>query len=166
VTTLMSSVVGFQRGVSGLGLNEYTALRAAGIVALRIDRTAGAIYQSGITTSLTSGEKNINRRRMADFIEDSLAERLVQFSKLPQTQQLKDGAVGESEAFLADLRSINNPSAQRIDAYQVDDKSGNTPALSAKGIYVIIARVRLTPTSDFIVIQAEIGENVVIQQLA
>jgi len=166
VKTLMSSVLGFQRGVSGLGLNEYTALRAAGIMALRMDRTAGAIYQSGITTSLTSGEKNINRRRMADFIEDSLAERLVQFSKLPQTQQLKDGAVGEADAFMLELLSPNNPSAQRIDAYQIDDKSGNTPSLAAKGIYVLIVRARLTPTSDFIVLQCEIGENVTILQAA
>ena len=166
VPTVMSTVLGFQRGVSGLGLNEYTAMRASGIVGLRMDRTAGPILQSGITTSLTSGEKNINRRRMADFIQDSLAERLVQFSKLPLTQQLKDGAVGETDAFLVELLSPDNPSAQRIDAYQVDDVSGNTPTLTAKGIYVIIVRVRLTPTSDFVVLQAEIGESVVINQAA
>jgi len=166
VPAIMSTVLGIQRGVSGLGIDEYTSLRAAGVVALRIDRTSGPIFQSGITSSLVSGEKNIFRRRMADFIEDSLAERLVQFSKLPLTQQLKDGSVAETVAFLDDLLSPDNPSAQRIDAYQVDDKAGNTPALTAKGIYVIIVRVRLTPTSDFIVLQAEIGESVVIQQAA
>ena len=166
IPTLMSSVLAFQRGVSGLGLNEYTALRAAGVMALRLDRTSGPIFQSGITTSLISGEKNINRRRMADFIEDSLAERLVSFSKLPLTQRLKDAAVGEARAFMNELLSPNNTAAQRIDAFQVDGVSGNTPALEAKGIYVIIVRVRLTPTADFIVLQAEIGENVVIQQAA
>lgn len=166
IPTLMSSVIAFQRGVSGLGLNEYTALRAAGVMALRLDRTAGPIYQSGITTSLTSGEKNVNRRRMADFIEDSLSERLVSFSKLPLTQRLKDAAVGEARAFMNELLSPNNSAAQRIDAFQVDGVSGNTPTLEAKGIYVIIVRVRLTPTADFIVLQAEIGESVVIQQAA
>lgn len=166
VPTIMSSVIGYQRGVSGLGLNEYVALRAAGIVGLRLDRTSGPIYQSGITTSLTSGEKNINRRRMADFIEDSLAQRLVSFAKLPLTQKLKDNATSEAVAFMDDLLSPNNPAAQRINAYQVDDKSGNTPELSAKGIHVIIVRVRLTPTADFIVLQCEVGESVVIQQQA
>lgn len=166
IPTIMASVLAFQRGVSGLGLNEYTALRASGIMALRIDRTSGPIYQSGITTSLTSGEKNINRRRMADFIEDSLAERLVSFAKLPLKQRLKDAAVGEARAFLNELLSPNNSAAQRINDFQVDAVSGNTPALEAKGIFVIIVRVRLTPTADFIVIQAEIGENVVIQRAA
>ncbi len=166
VPTVMSTVQGIQRGVAALGINEYTALRAAGIMALRMDRTSGPIFQSGITSSLISGQTNIARRRMADFIQDSLAERLVQFSKLPMNNQLKDGAVGEVTAFLESLLSPNNPAAARISQYQVDDKSGNTPTLEAKGIYVIIVRVRLTPTSDFIVLQTEIGENVVIQQAA
>lgn len=166
VPTVMATVVGIQRGVSGLGINEYVALRAAGIMAMRIDRRSGPIFQSGVTSSLTSGQKNIFRRRMADFIQDSLSERLVGFSKLPLTNQLKDGAVGEVDAFLLELQSPNNPAAQRINQYQVDDKSGNTPNLEAKGIYVIITRVRLTPTADFIVLQTEIGENVVITEQA
>ncbi len=162
VTTVMATVLGLQRGVTDLQMEDYIALKAAGVCALRIDRSAGPIFQSGVTTSLTSGQKNINRRRMADYIEDSLAERLVQFSKLPMGNQLKDGTVGETIAFLDELLSPNNPAAQRIAQYQVDDKSGNTQAAEAKGIFVIITRVRTTPTADVIVVQAEIGEGVVI----
>jgi hypothetical protein len=161
VPSVFAPILGFQRGVSGLGINEYTALRRQGVAAIRMDRTAGPIIQSGVTTSLISGEKNINRRRMADFIEDSLAQRLVQFSKLPLTNQLKDGAVGETDAFLSSLLSTNNPAAQRITDYQIDDKGGNTPEMEAQGIFVIITRVRTTPTADFIVVQSEIGEGVV-----
>lgn len=164
VPAILSPVAGFQRGVSGLGITQYTALRRQGVAALRLDRTVGPIVQSGVTTSQVSGQTNINRRRMADFIEDSLAQRLVQFSKLPLTTNLRDGAVGEVDQFLDDLLSPDNPAAQRINAYQVDDKSGNTPSLEAQGIFVIIVRVRLTPTADFIVVQAEIGEGVVITQ--
>jgi len=159
-------VLGFQRGIPKLGMAEYTQLRQKGVAALRMDRTVGPIFQSGITTSLISGEKNIARRRMADFIQDSIAQRLVQFVKQPLTNQLKDGCVAEVNAFLNDLLSPNNPAAQRIDAYQVDDKSGNTPTLTARGIFVIIVRVRLTPTADFIVLQSEIGEGVTITQAA
>lgn len=166
VPSVLSPVLGFQRGVSGLGITEYTALRRAGVAALRLDRTVGPIVQSGITSSLVSGEKNIKRRRMADFIEDSLAQRLVSFSKDLQSQERKDAAVGEVDAFLNELLSPNNPKAQRIAAYQVDDKSGNTPDLEAKGIFVIIVRVRTLATSDFIVLQAEIGDGVVITSLA
>jgi hypothetical protein len=162
VPEVMAPVLGMQRGLapSALGIGEYIQLRDKGVVAVRFDRTAGPIFQSGVTTSLISGQKNINRRRMADFIEDSLAERLVQFSKLPLTAALKDQMVGETVAFLNELLSPNNPPAQRIVDFQVDDKSGNTKELEAKGIFVLIVRVRTLATADFIVLQAEIGEGV------
>jgi hypothetical protein len=160
VPQIMSPVLGFQRGISGLGQNDYVQYRQKGIAALRIDRAAGPIFQSGITASLTSGQKNINRRRMADFLEDSLAQRYNQFAKQPLTTGLKDAVVGETVAFLDGLQSVNNPAAQRISGYLVDDKSGNTPDLEAKGIYVVIVKVRTLATADFIVLQAEIGEGV------
>jgi hypothetical protein len=161
VPQALAAVLGMQRGVSGMGVNEYTQLRVRGVAALRVDLRAGSTtIQSGITSSLTAGEKNINRRRMADFIEDSAAARLVQFAKLPPTQTLKDSAFGELDAFLSSLLSPNNRPAQRIAEYQLDDVSGNTPELEAQGIFVIIMRVRTLATADFIVLQAQIGENV------
>lgn len=160
--SVLSSILGVQRGVSGLGINEYIQLRDKGVAGLRIDRTAGPIFQSGVTTSLISGEKNINRRRMADFIQDSLAQRYVQFSKKLLTDALKDSIVAETVAFLTDLQSENNPPAQRISGFLVDDVSGNTPDLEAKGIFVVIVKVRTLATADFIVLQAEIGENVTV----
>lgn len=160
VPEILSPILGLQRGVSGLMMSDYINFRAKGIAALRIDRTVGPIFQSGITSSLISGEKNINRRRMADFIEDSLAQRLVQFAKLPLTNQLKDGAAAEVNAFLNELLSPNNPAAQRIAAFEVDTKSGNSRELAARNIFVIIARAQMVPTGDFIVIQAEVSESV------
>jgi len=162
IPEVMSSVLGFQRLVSGLGMNDYVQLRQKGVAALRIDKTAGPIFQSGVTTSLTSGQKNINRRRMADFLEDSLAQRYNQFTKQPLTQGLKDAIVGETDAFLADLLSSNNPAAQRISGYLIDDKAGNTPTMEAQGIFVVIVKVRTLATADFIVLQAEVGESVVV----
>lgn len=160
VPDVLAPVLGLQRGVVGLGINQYITLRQRGVVGLRIDRTVGPIFQSGVTSSLISGQKNISRRRMADFVEDSLAQRLVQFAKLPLTQSLKDAAVGETVAFLNQLLSPNNPAAQRINDFEVDPASGNTPDMEAQGIFVIIVRVRTLPSADFIVLQAEVGENV------
>lgn len=160
VTEVFAPILGLQRGVSSLGLPEYTLLRAQGVMALKMDRTVGPIIQSGVTTSLTNGEKNVNRRRMADFIEDSLAEALIQFNKLPVTQDLKDTAVSEVTAFLDQLLSPGNPAAQRIVGYTVDAKSGNTPDLEAQGVFVIIVKVRTLATADFIVLQAQIAEGV------
>jgi len=161
VPQILSPVLNLQRGLGNLQVGDYINLRAAGVAAFRIDRADGPVFQSGITTSLTSGQKNINRRRMADFIQDSIAARLSQLSKLPLTQDLKDAATGEVDAFLNGLLSPQNPAAQRISAYSVDDKSGNTPALEAAGVFVIISKVRTLATADFLVLQTEIGEGVV-----
>lgn len=160
IPTVLAGVLGFQRGVSGLGIGEYTALKAAGIAAVRMDRRVGPIVQSGITSSLTPGRLNINRRRMADFIQDSVAERLLDFSKLPITNQFKDGVTAEIVAFMEELLSADNPAAQRIADYVIDDRSGNTQSLEAQGVYVVIGRVRTLATSDVIVFQTEIGEGV------
>lgn len=160
VSDVLAPIQGFQRGVSGLGLPDYIQFRQKGICALRLDRTDGPIFQSGITTSLTAGRKNIARRRMADYIEDSVAQRYNQFSKKLLTNQLKDAIVAETVAFLQDLLSPNNPPAQRISAFSVDSKAGNTPDTEAQGIFVVIGRVRTLASADFIVFQAEIGESV------
>jgi hypothetical protein len=166
VPSILAGVLGFQRGAPKLNMADYILLRSKGIAALRFDRVSGPQVQSGVTTSLTSGEENILRRRMADFIQDSIAARLGQLAKLPLSTSLQDTMTAEVEAFLADLRSDNNPAASRINDYLVDPKSGNTDANEALGIFVIITKVRLTPTADFIVLQTEIGEGVVITRTA
>lgn len=164
VSTVLSPVIGLQRGVAALTMQDYVNMRRTGICGLRMDKAVGPVFQSGVTSSLTSGKKNINRRRMADFIQDSVAQGLVKFAKKPATQAWKDSIVGEIDAFLNTLKSPNNAAAQRINDYAIDDKSGNTPDLEAAGIFVVIGRVRLTPTGDFIVFQSEVGENVVVTQ--
>lgn len=166
VPALLSPILAFQRGAPSLGLSEYIRLRASGVAAPKMDLSTGFILQSGVTSSLVSGQTSIKRRRMADFIEDSLAQALNQFTKQLLTNALKDQITAETNAFLSDLLSPENPSAQRIAAYQVDPKSGNTPTLLGQGIFVLIVNVQLLPSADFIVLQASIGETVVIQQLA
>lgn len=109
-----------------------------------------------------SGQTNINRRRMADFIEDSIAAGLSPMSKAPLTVQLQDTMTTEATAFCEQLLSPNNPAAQRIQAYSVDDKSGNTTQQEAVGVFVIITNVQMTPTADVIVAQFNVGPNVVV----
>jgi hypothetical protein len=162
VPQVLSAVLGVQTGVNELALNDYITLRARGVAALRMDRSIGGpIVQSGITTSLVAGETNIARRRMADFIQDSIAKRLVLFCKLPAAQGNKDSAVAELNSFMQELLSENNPAARRIHSYLIDDTSGNTLSLEARGIYVIILKVRTLATMDFIALQTEIGEGVI-----
>lgn len=160
--TVLAPILSLQRGLAALTMQDYIAMRQYGICGLKIDRTSGPIFQSGVTTSLVSGQKNIARRRMADFIQDSVAAVLVNYSKKPLTQGLKDTCVGQVDSFLDGLLSPLNPSAQRIKGYKIDDKSGNTPTLEAAGIFVIIGKVRSLASADDIVFQTEVGENVVV----
>ena len=158
-----ASVLGIGRNVPTLNINSYKFLKSKGIAGLRIDRKAGPIIQSGITSSLIAGEKNIARIRMADFIEDSIADRLVELAKQPLTESLKDTILTETTEFLEGLLSIDNLASQRISGFNpVDGVSGNTDAALAKGIYVIIIQVRTLASADHITIQTEIGEGVVI----
>lgn len=160
--TVWSSCLGLQRGVSGLRMSDYVQFKAKGVAAPRKDPDSGFVLQSGVTSSITDGERNINRQRMSDFIGDSIGRRFNLYAKLPMTEDLKDTIESEATSFLDNLLSVNNPSLQRISAYQVDRKSGNLPELEARGVFVVIIRVRTLATMDEIVLQNEIGEGVVI----
>jgi len=153
----------FQVEAVGLnfGITEYIALKAAGISAPRKDRVSGSIYQSGVTSSLTPGKLTQARRKMADFIQDTLGERMVPYSKKPNTEARRDAIRGVVEEFLTGLESPTNPELARINTFSVDQRSGNTPALEARGIFVLIIRVRTLSSLDAIVLQTEIGEGVV-----
>lgn len=152
-------------------LANYETFKANGIMALRRDSDLSEwIFQSGITSvSPTAFPSlvNVKRRRMADFLQDSMAVIAKRFSKLPRTEDREDALLGELDDFLADLLSVDNPPAQRIEGYNLDATSGNTSELAAAGIFVVVTSIRLLSTFDNIVLQTNIGEavEVVEQQL-
>lgn len=166
-TTALAPILNIQRGVSGLQMADYIQMKAKGIAGIIFERSVGGyVFQSGVTSSLTPGLKNIARRRMADYIQDSLADALAPFAKQPLTQDLMDSETAEVTAFLDQLLSPNNPPAQRIVGYTVDDKSGNTSDQLAAGVFVIIVKVRTLASQDAIVLQTEIGETVTVTVVA
>jgi len=159
---VLAPVLGYARAVPTLDINSWKLLRLRGIAGIRMDKTVGPIFQSGVTTSLLSKQKNINRRKMANFIEDSIAQALKPFVKLPMSEQFKDGVLGQVDDFLTSLLSPDNPSAQRISGYTLDGKSGNTLQSEDKNIFVMIVNVRTLASADFIVVQVNAGEGVVV----
>lgn len=161
VPRIMSPIMGYQRGCPTLDMGDYILFKQYGICAPRMDRVVGPIFQSGVTTSLTAGETNINRRRMADFIQDSLAARYNQMAKMLGRDSVKDAILAETDAFLGDLLSDNNPEAQRIASYSIDDRSANTPSLSAQGIWIVKSTVRMLPTLDTLVVMSEVSPTAI-----
>jgi hypothetical protein len=149
-----------------LSIDTYKAFRRNGICAPRVDRSAGTIFQSGVTSSLTSGEETLVRRRMADFIQDSAIAIFMPYVKKIARETNRTKLLGKWNAFLASLESATAPEKSRIAGWSSDDgiNAGNTADTLALGVYYILTKVRLHSSLDFLVLQTEIGENAVISR--
>jgi hypothetical protein len=147
-----------------LTIDTYTAWKAAGICAPKVDFDTGPEYQSGVTSSLESGRTTIARRKMADFIQDSLVQIGKPFIKQLAKQSRRDKLRGRVDQFLASLQSERDPELQRIVGFVVDDSAnaGNTPEVLALGAYYMKVTVRTLSSLDDIVFQTEIGPNAVL----
>lgn len=145
-----------------LTMQDYISLKSNGICAPRVDKTAGSIFQSGVTSSTDASRRTQARRKMADFIQDSLQARLIVFIKKLATQVRRDAVTGDITSFLNVLLSPTDPERQRIAAFSVDDTTGNTPAQEALGVFVWLIKVRNLASLDAIELRAEIGESVVV----
>lgn len=145
----------------GLTGDDYKDLKASGICSPRVDRTAGSIFQSGVTADLTNGRQTQARRKMADFIQDSLARTTVKYSKKLMTEARQDAVVGDVDSFLSGLLSRGDPQRQRIKDYSID-LSANTDATLDQGNYIIDTIVKTLSSFDAIVIRTEIGPGAVV----
>lgn len=165
VTAFLQNILDVELGnpdVQNLDIGDYEDFKAAGIVALRLD-DGDVIFQSGITSvnpAVNPQQKNIARRRMADYIEDSLAPRVNAFSKQLSTLDRRGSIIGEIGGFLKGLESPSNPSAARIAGYTIDAKTLNTPDVLDAGLFKIRVRVKTFPSLDVIVLDCTIGETV------
>ncbi len=171
ITATMLAVLGVERGnpdVQDMSMDDYVAFKAAGIAALFMEDGVATI-ESGVVNvdPATFGNlKNIARRRMADYVQDSLATALKPFIKKLATRERRAQCLGVVEEFLLGLAAVGNKTAQRIDSYQVDGKSGNTIEALARGIFRIIVRVKTLNSLDVIVLDCTIGETVTFADLS
>ena len=152
-----------------LTIDTYTAWKAAGICAPIVDLDTGSTeFQSGVTSSLTSGHESIARRKMADFIQDTVAIIGKPYSKQLNRQSKRDKLRGQVEQFLAGLKSEGNAENQRIVDYSVSDgaDAGNTASTLALGVYYLRIVVQTLSSLDAIVFVTEIGPNAVISRAA
>lgn len=165
LTTFANGALGVEKNnpdVQVLSITDYIGFRGAGIAAPRVDG-GSMIFQSGVTSvdpSVQPGLRNVARRRMADFIQDSLALAMKNFGKKLNTRTRRALVSSTVDSFLDGLLSPGNQSAQRIDGYKLDPITGNTPDTLALGIFRLITNVRTLSSMDAIVLQTTIGENV------
>lgn len=169
-TTFASAIVSVESSPNAQGFQQgdYQLFKSKGIAALRLDAGV-ASFQSGVTSVdplVNSGLVRISRRRMADFIQDSLANLLKGYSKKLSTAIRRKALVAEVTSFMDQLLNKGNPNGHRIQGYEVDPNTGNTDATIALGLFRIILKVRTLPSLDSIVIQMTAGENVDVTELA
>ena len=163
-TSFTTSINSVETGknAQNLKMPNYTRMKAAGITGIRID-DGTAIFQSGVTSVdpiQLPNRTTIARRRMADYIEDSLAAFVTSYGK-------KTNSVTRRKHIAMEIRSWLKSLGDRIDSYDVDEKSGNKdPNILGRGLYRIIISVRTLSSLDSIVLACTIGNTVTIERVA
>lgn len=149
--------------------SDYINLMAAGISALEFDPDVGIKVKSGVVTQISDSSKiMIFRRRMTDYIIQSLAKYLKNFQDAVNSLENRNAVGAAIGAFNRQLEQAKLvPSDAEVSsgkASLVDTKSLNTDDSVAAGYFKIIYQRRIYSSMRFIVLQAEIGESVVVTE--
>lgn len=137
---------------------DYIAFKAAGICAM--ERLDGVGFVSGVTTSLTPGLEEVTRRRMADYLQISLAGALKHGVKQKNTLSRRKANAAMVTSFLDDLKQ----SERIVDDFKVDTEKLNTVTQRAQGIEKLLVRVKIIAHMLELVLETEIGTTVNIRQ--
>lgn len=136
---------------------DLIALKKAGISALEKVK-GGFKFRDAVTTDLTPGKTELARRRMADFLQNSAADRLVFYVKARGTKSNRTQMVAELTDFTGALKE-----AERVvEDFEVINDGVNTQASRAQGQERILWRVDLLDHMLSVVLQTEIGTGVTI----
>lgn len=164
--------VQYMAGATGLKLQltraNYISLKEAGICAFEYDGDLGGYKpKSGVVTQISDSSKvMIFRRRMADFLTDSCALFLKNYQNAPNTRDNRDAVNAALRGFVKSLEDSKMlPSDSEVTsgkAKLIDTESLNTDSSIAAGFFKILWKQRIFSSMRYIVIQAEIGESVVV----
>jgi hypothetical protein len=139
--------------------DDYIHANRNGVSALEFDPDLGFRIVNGITTSLVPAQEMIHRRRLADYLNRSVARFLKFYQNQPITQPWKDEVVGAVTGFLENEKKTRN-GIQRVIDYQVDIDSVNDSTTESQGRFNILMRVRTPASARFIVLLAQVGSTV------
>lgn len=161
-------------GIDSLELNltraNYISLMAAGISAFELDADIGIKIKSGVVTQILNSSKvMIFRRRMADFLTYSIAKFLKNYQNAVNSEENRDFAVAAIADFNRRLERDGlvpkDKEVQTGKASIIDGNSLNTDDSIAAGFFKILYKRRIYSSMRFIVLQAEIGESVVVTEV-
>lgn len=149
--------------------NGFIALDAAGVCALELDPDVGFLVKNAVVTQIiNSSKRTILRRRMAYFLTDSIALFLKNYQNAVNSTAKRTEVKGAILTFDTGLvQSGIVPGAQDVKGGSpilVDTESLNTDAVVASGMFKILYKRRIFSSMRYIVLQAEIGESVVVTE--
>ena len=148
---------------------DYIQLMEAGVSAFENDPDIGFKIKSGVVTQILDSSKvMVFRRRMADFLTNSIAKFLKAFQNGVNALEKRDEVKAQILDFVrrAQLNQLL-PTDSEVNGGQaalVDTESLNTDSSIALGFFKIKYRQRIFSSMRFIVLQAEIGESVVVTE--
>lgn len=153
-------------GIS-LGIDDYRLFKAGGIVAPRLDRVAGMVFHSDVTSVNPSTQPALadnKRRYFGDFLADSLHDIGTAYSKKLNKPTRRQSLLATVTVFLELLKSPGNPEASRLEDYVV--KAETTSTQRGAGFEIVRVAVRQYASMDFIVFRLTSGTTVSVEELA
>ena len=164
-------LAGIVRLVHALTPTEYISLNKAGICALEFDPDIGHKVKSAVTTQILNTEKTtILRRRMTDYLQDSLAKFLKNYGN--GVNSLKNRKLAHAGIQRFDdkliLDEVLPSDAEMTDgskARLIDTESANTPESIGEGFFKIIYKRRIFSSMRYIVLMTEIGTGVSVKEV-
>lgn len=163
----------FLAGVSDIKLkltrDEYKQLMEAGISAFEFDSDIGFKIKSGVVTQIADSSKlTVLRRRMADYLTNSVARFLKVYQNAVNSKANRTAVKGAMLRFIEQQENTGIlPKDVEVTggkAKLVDTDSENTNDTIAQGKFIILYKQRIYSSMRFIVLKAEIGESVVVTE--
>jgi hypothetical protein len=164
----------FMVGATGLKLSltraNYITLKDAGICAFEYDEDIGFKPKSGVVTQIANSSKVlILRRRMADYLTNSVGKFLKNYQNAVNSKENRSLVKGAIVSFVQSLQNDgilpkDSDLPEGGKSFLVDTESLNTNASIAAGFFKILWKQRIFSSMRFIVLSAEIGESVVVTE--
>lgn len=160
-------LVGAIRVKKSLSRADFIRLNKAGVSSFEFDSDVGIKVKSGVVTQIANSSKiMVFRRRMADFITDSIAKALKPYQNNVNSKAKRDDVKGmitnfnRMLEFELEMVPKDSEMTDGKKASLIDTDSKNTNQSIAQGKFYIIYKRRLYSSMRYLILQAEIGEGV------
>jgi len=148
---------------------NFVSAKNAGLACFEVDADLGIKLVSGVVTQISNSSKlTILRRRMADYLQDSIAGFLKNYQNAPNTASnradVKAAILAWDNGLIRDGILPADSEVSGGLARQVDSESLNTDVSIGLGYFKLLYKRRIFSAMRYIVLTAEIGETVVVTE--